>query len=170
MKTRILLNAFLAAASLCAETVSKAPEFAGDRWINSAKPISLAGRKGKVTVVHFWTFGCINCKHNLDAYNRWFHNFRERDVTVIGIHTPEFETERVTANVEKHVKQFGIEYPVLVDNEYRNWRLWDQQVWPAVYVVDKRGMVRFHWDGELNYRGAGGEQKIASIIEQLLTE
>ncbi|MCU1275408.1 MAG: cytochrome c-like DipZ protein thioredoxin [Bryobacterales bacterium] len=151
---------------------ARAPELASGQWINTpaGERITLATRRGKVTVVHFWTFGCINCKHNLAAYNNWHSQFAPRGVEVIGIHTPELETERVRANIERAVKQFGIEYPVLIDNDHENWRRWNQEFWPAVYVVDKRGRIRYRWEGELNYQNSGGEGKISTIIEKLLAE
>ena len=90
-----------------------APELTGDSWINLPKgsTLSLASRKGKVTIVHFWTFGCINCKRNLPAYDRWWNRLAGNGVVVIGIHTPETEAERDPANVAKKVKELGIAYP-----------------------------------------------------------
>jgi thiol-disulfide isomerase/thioredoxin len=149
---------------------SPAPEFSRGAWINTHSPLTLEARRGKVTIVHFWTFGCINCKHNLGAYNNWARRFRDQDVAVIGIHTPEFDSEKVQAAVEKAVKQFGIDYPVLIDNDYANWQRWNQQFWPVVYLVDKKGNVRYRWEGELNYRNSGGEQKMAQLVERLLQE
>ncbi len=149
---------------------SSAPELLPGPWLNSPSPITMASRLGKVTVVHFWTFGCINCKHNLGAYNHWNQQFRARDVAVIGIHTPEFDAEKKQAGVEKAVKQFGIDYPVLIDNESANWRKWHQEFWPVVYLVDKKGNIRYRWEGELNYRNSGGERKMTAYIEQLLAE
>ena len=162
--------ALLFASILSAQPSGKAPELKGNQWINTAGPIRLSERTGKVTIVHFWTFGCINCKHNLDAYNHWYRDFHDRGVEVIGIHTPELENERVAANVASHVKQFHIEYPVLIDNGYTNWNLWKQQFWPAVYVIDKRGNIRLRWDGELNYQNSGGEARVSRLVEQLLAE
>ena len=145
----------------------RAPELVGSTWFNSAEPIRLDGRAGKVTVVHFWTFGCINCKRNLDAYNRWHTRFQPESVLVLGIHSPEFSHERNAANVKEHVRKFSIEYPVLMDNDWANWKRWRQQYWPAIYVVDKAGRVRYRWAGEL---GANGEETIAKQIEKLLGE
>ncbi len=149
-----------------------APELTGRTWINTAggQPIRLAARHGKVTVVEFWTFGCINCRHNLPAYARWHTQFAPRDVEIIGIHSPETAEEHVTANVVAAVKQLGIQYPVLVDDDMSNWRRWNQQFWPAVYLIDKNGRVRYRWEGELNYGGAGGENRMAALIEMLLKE
>ncbi len=172
---RRMFLAFLALAAAAQQPIpikGTPPELTGGPWINTSerKPIRLAERRGKVTVLHFWTFGCINCKHNLPIYGRWQKRFGERDVAIIGVHSPEFDNERVTRNVERSVRELGIEYPVLVDSGMRNWNRWRQQVWPAVYLIDKRGRLRYRWEGELNWGGLHGEQAIAELIEQLLAE
>jgi len=149
-----------------------APELFGPHWLNTpdGKPITLASRRGKVTVVEFWTFACINCRHNLPAYAHWQQQFANRDVEIIGVHTPETDEERDPANVARAVKQLGISYPVLLDTDATNWNRWHQRYWPAVYLVDSRGRIRYGWAGELNYGGAGGEAKMARLIEELLAE
>ena len=147
-----------------------APELTGDSWLNLPKgsTLSLASRKGKVTIVHFWTFGCINCKRNLPAYDRWWKRFAGNGVVVIGIHTPESEAERDPANVAKKVKELGIAYPVLLDPDRPNWNRWHQRIWPAIYLIDKQGRVKYQWEGELEYQNAGGEAKMTRLILELL--
>ena len=147
-----------------------APELTGDSWFNLPKggKLSLASRKGKVTVVHFWTFACINCKHNLAAYDRWWRRFADKGVVVIGIHTPETEAERDPATVARKVRELGITYPVLLDPEHQNWNRWQQRVWPAIYLIDKQGRARYLREGELEYQGAGGEAKMTQLIVDLL--
>jgi peroxiredoxin len=147
-----------------------APELTGDSWLNLPKgsTLSLASRKGKVTIVHFWTFGCINCKRNLAAYDRWWKRFAGNGVVVIGIHTPESEAERDPANVAKKVKELGIAYPVLLDPDRQNWNRWQQRIWPAIYLIDKQGRVRYLWEGELEYQKAGGVAKMTQLIMDLL--
>ena len=149
-----------------------APELTGDSWLNVPKgsTLSLASRKGKVTVLHFWTFGCINCKHNLPAYDRWQKRFTARGVVVIGIHSPETKEEKELANVAKKVKEYGITYPVLVDSDLQNWNRWQQRVWPAVCLIDKKGRVRYGWEGELGPSSSGIEAKFTQLIEALLRE
>lgn len=150
----------------------EAPELLGDSWLNLPKGthLSLASRKGKVTVLHFWTYGCINCKHNLPAYARWQKRFAAQGVVVIGIHSPETEAERDSNQVAKQVKELGITYPVLLDSDLKNWNRWQQRVWPAVCLIDKKGRARYGWEGELEWRGAGGEAKLTGLIEALLKE
>ena len=147
-----------------------APELTGDSWLNLPKgaTLSLASRRGKVTIVHFWTFGCINCKRNLPVYDRWWKRFAEKGVEVIGIHTPETAAERDPANVARRVKELGITYPVLLDTDHQNWNRWQQSVWPAIYLIDKQGVARYLWEGELEYQNAGGEAKMTRLILDLL--
>ena len=149
-----------------------APELVGGPWLNTPgdQPVSLASRRGKVTIVHFWTYGCYNCQNNLPAYTRWYKQFAGRDVVIVGVHTPETLSERIDSNVVRHVKDFKIEYPVLLDQSETNWRRWQQRYWPAVYLIDRKGKVRFRWIGELNYGGRQGEAKMAQLVEDLLKE
>ena len=148
-----------------------APELVGGPWLNTdGKPVSLAARKGRVTIVEFWTFGCSNCQANLPAYERLSRRFAGQDVTLVGVHTPETAAERNPENVKRRVTQLGITYPVLLDGEGKNWSQWKQRYWPTVYIVDKAGRTRFRWEGELEYNGAGGEAKVAVAVEKLLKE
>ena len=149
-----------------------APEFAGGPWFNTSqnKPIALESRRGKVTIVEFWTLGCVNCKHNLPIYNRWNRQFEGRDVTIIGVHTPETAGERVTANVVKAIKHWGITYPILVDTRGENWKRWGQQFWPTIYLIDKQNRIRYRWEGELEYDHQDGSRKFAKLVESLLSE
>ena len=154
-----------------------APELVGGTWLNTAqddkgnnKPLRLADRRGKVTIVEFWTYGCSNCQANLPAYARWQKQFEKRDVQIIGIHTPETQSERDPKNVARFVRDNNITYPVLIDGKSENWRRWGQQYWPTVYLVDKAGRVRANWEGELNWKGAGGEAKMGRFVEALLKE
>ncbi len=166
----VLLPAGLTAQ--CVQPNGSATELVGREWLNSpsGKPITLASRLGNVTVVHFWTFGCINCRHNLPIYDRWHNRFSAKDVLVIGIHTPETESERKPANVSREVHALGIRYPVLIDSKYVNWERWHQQFWPTVYVIDRKGNVRCRWEGELNYGRMQGEAELTSLIGSLLAE
>lgn len=150
----------------------KPPELVGTDWINTpdGKPITLASRKGKVTVVEFWTFGCINCQRNLPVYARWQKTFQKKSVEIIGIHTPETEEEKNPDNVRKSVKRLNITYPILLDTKGENWKGWAQQWWPTVWLVDKNGKVRYRWQGELAWKGADGERIMARKIQELLDE
>lgn len=167
----VIDNVIYAGNTLPAVLREEAPEFEGRAWLNvNGEPPLLRGRRGKVTVVHFWTYGCINCKRNLPVYHRWHERFADKGVAVVGIHTPEFDHEAQPANVARRVKEFGIAYPVLPDPDQLNWRRWKQQFWPAVYLVDRKGMIRYRWDGEMNFSNLDGERKMTRLIEQLLQE
>jgi peroxiredoxin len=139
----------------------KAPE-----WINS-KPLKLAELKGQVVVVHFWTHGCVNCIHNYPAYNAWHERFAGKGVTVIGVHTPEFESEKDVGRVRKKVGDNGLKFPVVIDNGAAIWRAWDNRYWPSIYLVDKQGVVRYRWEGEV---GKDGEAAVRRKIEGLLAD
>ncbi len=149
---------------------ASAPELRSvSTWINSS-PLKLAGLRGKVVVVHFWTFGCINCVHNLPHYQSWFQKFPKSQLKIIGIHTPETEHERSVDNLRGSIVERAIEYPVAVDLQAENWKAWGNSVWPSVYLVDKEGRVRYWWYGELNWKEAKGEEFMRRKIEELLTE
>lgn len=152
------------------QVVCKAPEVQGvTEWINSP-PVTLEQLRGKVVVVHYYAFGCINCIRNLPHYNDWFDRFSRDEVAILGIHRPETESERDVGNVRRKVTEAGIKYPVAVDNESRNWDAWVNRVWPSVYLIDKRGFIRYWWYGELNWQDAKGELWMRSRITELCAE
>ena len=147
-----------------------APEFIGSQWLNADRPLKIADRKGKVTVVYFWTFACYNCKNNMPAVKRIAEAFKKDGVETISIHTPEIAEEKVVGNVKKAVERHGIKYPVLIDGDYANWRAWGTSAWPTILVIDKHNKIQSVWEGELNYGNQNGEAKISSIIRKLLSE
>jgi peroxiredoxin len=139
------------------------------QWINS-QPLTLQQLRGKVVVVHFWAFGCINCIRNLPHYDSWHDKFGKSGLTIIGIHTPETESERSLDNLKRQVIERKIEYPVAFDASAQNWKAWANEMWPSVYLIDKQGRVRNWWYGELNWKGATGEEFFRKRIEELLNE
>ena len=148
----------------------KAPEFREvDAWINS-KPTTMADLRGQVVLVHFWTFACANCIHNYPAYRALQDSYAKKGLTFIGIHTPETESERNVEAVRKKAAENKLAFPIAVDNGKYNWDAWGNQVWPAVYLVDKRGFVRFWWYGELGGQGGNGEKLVRARIDALLAE
>ena len=138
-------------------------------WIN-AQPMTMEQLRGKVVVVHFWAFGCINCIRNLPHYDSWHEKFAKSGLTIVGIHTPETESERSLENLKRQVVERKIEYPVAFDASAQNWKAWANDVWPSVYLIDKQGRVRNWWYGELNWKGATGEEFFRKRIEELLNE
>ncbi|QDV72726.1 redoxin domain-containing protein [Botrimarina mediterranea] len=147
-----------------------APEFVRvDDWINS-KPLTLKSFRGKVVLVHFYAFQCHNCHANFDIYKRWHDELAEKGVVLIGIQTPETSSERDPKLVKAAAAERGLEFPILVDLESKNWAAWGNTMWPTVYVVDKNGYIRSWWMGELNWQGATGDKSIEEMVEVALAE
>jgi cytochrome c biogenesis protein CcdA/thiol-disulfide isomerase/thioredoxin len=141
-----------------------APEFAGvGEWLNS-DPLTLAELRGKVVVIDFWTYSCINCLRTLPHVRRWYETYRDAGLVVVGVHSPEFAFERVAANVRRAVNDLGIDYPVALDNEFETWSAWGNRYWPAKYFVDREGRVRYAHFGEGDYEAS------EDVIRTLLTE
>ena len=140
-----------------------APELAPTGWVNS-QPFRLADLRGRVTLVEFWTIDCINCQRVLPALVQWHHAYAPRGLVIVGVHTPEFRHERELPNVQAAVQQFGIPYPVMLDNDLGTWRAYRNRCWPAMYLVDKRGLIRYTHVGEGSY------EQTRRAIEALLAE
>ncbi len=148
----------------------KAPEIVGDGpWLNSS-PLTLRQLRGKVTALHFWTFGCINCIHNYPAYQGWQDSFAKKGLVMVGVHTPEADYERDFDKLKKKAAEAKLAFPIVVDNGRQNWNAWGNSMWPSVYLIDKQGYVRYWWLGELNWQGAAGEKIFRQRIEELLAE
>jgi len=128
-----------------------APEFAGiTNWLNS-EPLNLADLRGKVVLVDFWTYGCINCARTLPYVTKLYDTYKDKGLVVVGVHAPEFPFERSTANVQTALKRFGIKYPVAQDNDFKTWNAYHNQYWPAQYIVDQNGKIVFEHAGEGEY-------------------
>jgi thiol-disulfide isomerase/thioredoxin len=128
-----------------------APNFAGiSNWFNSA-PLSMADLRGKVVLVDFWTYGCVNCVNTLPHVTELYAKYKDRGLVVVGVHTPEFPFERSASNVQAALKRHGITYPVAQDNERQTWNAYRNQYWPAQYIVDQSGKIVFQHDGEGQY-------------------
>ena len=146
----------------------RAPIVASDRWFNS-RPLTAADLSGKVVVVEFWTFGCINCVRTVPALRALHASFPRSEVVVLGVHTPEFERERRASEVARAIERLGVAYPVALDNDYKNWRAYGNQYWPALYVVDRRGVIRYSHVGEL-HEGTSSWRELLAVIERLRRE
>ena len=128
-----------------------APEFTGiTHWINS-NPLTMASLKGKVVLVDFWTYSCINCIRTLPYVTKWYDTYKDQGLVVIGVHTPEFPFEQVTSNVQTAADRFGIHYPVAQDNNYGTWNAYKNEYWPAEYLIDKNGVIQYEHFGEGEY-------------------
>jgi thiol-disulfide isomerase/thioredoxin len=133
------------------------------RWLNSP-PLSPASLKGKVVLVDFWTYSCINCLRALPYVEAWARRYGPQGLVVIGVHTPEFAFEKQTANVQRAIRQFGVNYPVAMDNSYAVWKAFDNESWPAHYFIDARGLIRGVHEGEGGY--ADSEQIIRALLAE----
>jgi thiol-disulfide isomerase/thioredoxin len=134
-----------------AEAGRSAPNFVGiSNWLNSG-PLNIADLRGKVVLVDFWTYGCINCVNTLPHVTRLYNAYRDRGLVVVGVHTPEFPFEKATANVQTALKRHGISYPVAQDNDYATWKAYRNRYWPAQYIVDQNGKIVFEHAGEGEY-------------------
>jgi len=142
----------------------KAPEFiAGGEWLNS-KPLTLNDLKGKVVLVDFWTYTCINCIRTLPYVEKWYETYKDKGFVVVGVHTPEFEFEKDTDNVKKAIKDFGLTYPIMQDNNYATWKAYSNNYWPAHYLIDKDGIIRYTSFGEGEYDTT--EKNIQTLLEE----
>ncbi len=129
----------------------KAPELKGiAAWINSP-PLTLSELKGKVVLIDFWTYSCINCLRTIPHLEKWYQDYKDKGFVIIGVHTPEFAFERDLDNVKKAVRDLGITYPVALDNNYATWNAYHNQYWPAHFLVDQEGVIRMEHFGEGEY-------------------
>lgn len=146
-------------------TNTPAPDFVGiDKWLNTDKPLSMHDLKGKVVLVDFWTYTCINCIRTLPHVTSWYDKYNKYGFVVIGVHTPEFQFEHDTQNVQKAIKQYNIHYPVAQDNEYKTWNAYNNQYWPAEYLIDANGIIRRTHFGEGEYDQT--EQAIRVLLKE----
>jgi cytochrome c biogenesis protein CcdA/thiol-disulfide isomerase/thioredoxin len=141
-----------------------APEIQGtQRWFNS-RPLSLASLRGRVVLIDFWTYSCINCIRTLPYLKAWDVRYHDGGLTVIGVHAPEFPFERDVSNVARAVRSNGLRYPVVQDNEFATWRAYGNEFWPAKYLIDARGRVRYTHFGEGDYEET--EMAIRDLLEE----
>ena len=132
-------------------------------WLNSA-PLTAESLRGKVVLIDFWTFDCINCRNALPYVRAWAEKYRDQGLVVIGVHSPEFAYERKLDNVKRAVRDLRIDFPVAIDNRFAIWRAFSNEYWPANYFIDAQGRVRFHKFGEGDY------ERSEQVIRQLLQE
>jgi thiol-disulfide isomerase/thioredoxin len=132
-------------------------------WLNS-QPLTVAGLRGKVVVVDFWTYTCINWLRTLPYVRAWGEKYKDQGLVVIGVHTPEFEFEKNVDNVRWAAKDMKVDYPIALDSDYRIWRAFENEYWPALYFIDAKGHIRHHQFGEGDY------DQSEKVIQQLLAE
>ena len=141
-----------------------APELVGTQeWINSS-PLMLADLKGKVVLIDFWTFTCVNCIRTLPYLKLWHSKYADDGLVIIGVHTPEFDHEKVLENVQNAVERYAVDWAIVQDNDFRTWRAYENRYWPAKYLIDKDGVIRYTHFGEGAYIET--EHQIRDLLEE----
>ncbi|WP_342735756.1 thioredoxin family protein [Bradyrhizobium sp. B117] len=144
-------TAAAAPIQVAATSQQAAPDFTGiNTWFNS-KPLGIADLRGKVVLVDFWTYGCVNCVNTLPHVTDLYAKYKDKGLVVVGVHTPEFPFERSASNVQAALKRHGITYPVAQDNDSKTWNAYRNQYWPAQYIIDQSGKIVFQHEGEGAY-------------------
>jgi thiol-disulfide isomerase/thioredoxin len=161
--TRRLLSPFRIITAHKGSDLSTAPELASGDWINS-EPLALKDLRGRVVLIDFWTFGCYNCRNTLPFIKGWHDRYRDKGLTVVGVHSPEFDYEKKVENLRREVASLEIHYPVVSDNDYKTWDAYNVAAWPTVFLLDKQGRIRWRHVGEGHYDEA------ERIIQELLAE
>src|SRR5690348_1867750 len=158
------LGKLMARTALQLSLEGEMPSFNGaNGWLNSP-PLTPAGLRGKVVLVDFWTYTCVNWLRTLPYARAWAEKYQNQGLVVIGVHTPEFAFERNIDNVRRAAKDMRVDYPIAIDNDYAIWRAFNNQYWPALYFIDAQGRIRHHKFGEGEY------EQSEIVIKQLLTE
>lgn len=140
-----------------------APEISNGTWINS-EPLTLKSLQGRVVLIDFWTFACYNCLNTLPHVKVWDTQYRDKGLTIIGVHTPESDLERNESDLRRQVTALDIKYPVVTDNDYSTWKAYGVEAWPTVFLLDKQGRVRWTHVGEGRY------EETEDVIKKLLAE
>jgi thiol-disulfide isomerase/thioredoxin len=158
------VNSMLKTTTTRLPDLGAAPELQNTAWLNTDSPLRLADLRGKVVGVEMWTFGCINCQHVIPSLETWYAKYGDQGFVLIGNHFPEFGYERDLGNLRQAVAQAGIEYPVAQDNDGLTWRAYRSEYWPALYLIDKRGRIRYVHVGEGDY--AETEANIQALLAE----
>ena len=140
-----------------------APEISNGVWINS-EPLTLKSLQGRVVLMEFWTFACYNCRNTLPFLKKWDAQYRDKGLTIIGVHTPELDFEKDIAQLRREVAGLGVKYPVVTDQDYSTWKAYKVEAWPTLFVLDKQGRVRWMHVGEGYY------DETERVIKNLLAE
>jgi len=141
-----------------------APELTNDTWLNVESPLRLADLRGKVVIVEMWTFGCINCQHVMPALKEWHSKYKDDGLVIIGNHFPEFSYEADLENLKGAIARNNIQYAVAQDNDGTTWQAYKNHYWPALYLIDKQGHIRYVNIGEGRYKET--EENIQALLEE----
>jgi len=141
-----------------------APELTNTTWLNVDAPLHIADLHGKVVIVEMWTFGCINCQHVMPSLKEWHSKYKDQGLVIIGNHYPEFDYEADLNNLKNAISQNGIEYAVAQDNNGDTWQAYKNHYWPALYLIDKQGHIRYVHFGEGHYKET--EANIQALLNE----
>lgn len=144
--------------------LGRAPELTNDVWLNSDRPLRLEELRGKVVLLDMWTFGCINCQHVIPSLRGWYQTYGDQGLVVIGNHYPEFGYEEDLGNLKDALVRLDVPYPVAQDNDGKTWRAYRNRYWPTLYLIDKRGHLRYQHIGEGAYEET--EQAIRALLAE----
>ena len=152
------------------EVGNPAPDFVpGGAWLNSG-PLTVESLRGKVVLVNVWVYSCYNCTRSLPTLKEWYRDFADDGFEIVGVHTPEFESDKVLENVKEALKREGVSWPVMQDNQAATWRAYRTSVWPSFYLVDREGVVRRVQQGEISSVYSQGIKLLRKALEALLAE
>lgn len=161
--SKLLMRTFDSSVEYKAPESAGAPELAAGDWINS-EPLKLRDLRGRVVLIEFWTFGCYNCRNTVPFVKDWNARYRDKGLTIIGVHSPEFDEEKDVDNLRRQVASLGISYPVVTDNDYQTWKAYNVEAWPTTFLLDKQGRIRWMHIGE------GAYDETEQLIQKLLAE
>ena len=160
----------LGAPGLAQKVGTPAPDFIlGGQWLNS-QPLSIGDLRGDVVLVNVWVYSCFNCTRSLPTLQGWYKRFKDRGFEIVGVHTPEFESDKPLANVQAALQREGVSWPVMQDNNAATWRAYKTGVWPTFYLVDRKGVVTRVQQGEVSSVYPAGIKPLERAIETALAE
>ncbi len=147
-----------------------APDFIlGGQWLNS-KPLSIKDLRGKVVIVNIWVHSCINCHNSLPTLRDWYKKYKDQGLEIVGVHTPEFESDKDLAQTAASLKEDGVTWAVMQDNDEATWKAYHNQFWPAFYIIDRNGFIRSTHAGEISSRYPNAIPGLEAEIQKLLSE
>src|ERR1043165_344001 len=161
--TKVIRRSFGSSTEYKTSESVTAPELAAGEWINST-PLKLNEQRGRVVLIEFLTFGCYNCRNTLPFIKSWHDRYQDKGLTVIGVHSPEFDEERKVENLRREVTSLGIHYAVVPANDHNTWTAYHVEAWPTTFLIDKQGRIRWMHEGE------GGYAEAERLIQKLLAE
>ncbi len=166
----LLLSTILATPGAAQKVGTSAPEFVpGGAWLNS-EPLGVSDLRGKVVLINVWVYSCYNCYRSLPTLQGWYARFKDQGFEIVGVHTPEFESDKPLVNVQEALKRERVSWPVMQDNRAATWRAYQNSVWPTFYLVDRRGIIRRVQRGEVSSTFPAGIKPLENAIEAALAE